>query len=244
MSKRRCTIFIDRAGVAHVVDQDRLRYVKMCKAVHAWADSVPEDAKNRLVHVTLTYKDTPDWAPGHIRQFLLLLKAEFKNDLKAYAWVLELQERGTPHYHVMVVVDEDTWFPHPDEGIQREGYHVDLWPWGRSHLTFDIKSPFYLLGYTKKKRQKNFQRYPKGARLFGLYIRDRTATQKMRYIRLPEYLRNEVDYGGGWAWLPIARKEHVAESELFYKGTYTRETALGLANLNNLIVLPVVNVSG
>jgi hypothetical protein len=136
----------------------------------------------KFIMVTLTYAPKFEWEPNHIRAFMLSMRKLLGDNILAYAWVAELQKRGAIHYHIMFLVPmeleigED--FPYPDE--------AGLWPYGFTRVDI-ARSPFYLVTYLKKEYQKDFSKFPKGIRVFAVYIRKSEAKIDLRFQSLRPY---------------------------------------------------------
>ena len=108
------------------IDSAAARINRARRRIHSWASVVPKQIEvvkrrrdyievPRLVMITLTYRGVVDWAPNDIRNYMLELRKVLKKGLLAYAWVLETQKRGAPHYHVMLYVRRGTYIPTPDK---------------------------------------------------------------------------------------------------------------------------------
>lgn len=161
-----------------VVNSQETR-VKRCRVrVRSWADTLPKlnrrwrrvlKRKNlgpRTVMVTLTYREVDSWRPNHIREFMKALRALLGSNLWGYAWVIEVQQRGAPHYHVMLHTAPGVAIPQPDSS--------GLWPHGSSRIETARKGPWYLVKYTGKAYQK--EQLPKGARMFAVQVYKTAAT--------------------------------------------------------------------
>jgi hypothetical protein len=165
----------------------------MRRRISDWVKTVKTLSEYKFIMITLTYAPEYDWEANHIREFMLSLKKLLGNNLLAYAWVAELQKRGTVHYHIIIAVPLDVMIgddlPYPDE--------VGLWLYG-STTTEYARTPFYLIKYLGKEYQKDFSRFPKGIRVFGVYIRDKSLKQLLRFRSLKDYQKEIVDnYGWG-----------------------------------------------
>ena len=148
-----------------MVDTFQKRLWLMRHRITAWADAVAlyrEAHSTRMVMVLLTYAKVEDYKPGHINYYLKLLKQSLREHLLAFAWVAELQERGAVHYHLVLLVDKGTKIPLPDKS--------GMWSHGLSGI-HTARTPFYLLKYTGKERQKDLGRYPKSCRLYAASVR-------------------------------------------------------------------------
>lgn len=166
----RYTLCSDEAGTFSM-DSKAVRVARCTKRVHAWADALPKDSRvvrragrrlnigSRTVMLTLTYKDADGWLPNQIREFMLGLRKALGGALYGYAWVLEMQQRGAPHYHVLLYVRNKTDVPQPDSS--------GLWSHGLTRRE-TARSPFYICKYAGKEYQK--EGLPHGARMFAVQI--------------------------------------------------------------------------
>lgn len=161
----------DQDGETFCMDSKAARLRRCQRRVIAWAKVLPRDSRivrragkaynigPRTVMLTLTYRDPDGWGPNDIRSFMLGLRKLLGSALYAYAWVLEMQQRGAPHYHVLLYVKAKTDVPMPDE--------IGLWPHGLTRRE-TAKSPFYICKYVGKEYQKTG--LPHGARMFAVCI--------------------------------------------------------------------------
>lgn len=148
-----------------MIDTFAVRLGRMKTRIFDWAQKVDEwrkSNKSRLVLVTLTYGKIEDYRPGHIGDYLRNLKKRLGENLLAYAWVAEIQERGAVHYHLVLLVMPGTDIPKPD----KRGY----WVHGMSKIE-TARTAFYLATYTGKEYQKDLSRYPKSCRLYATSFR-------------------------------------------------------------------------
>lgn len=153
------------------IDSKKARVRRCQKRVWAWAGALPKQSRKirragrvlnigpRLVMLTLTYTDADAWEPGQIREFMILMRKSLGSALYGYAWVLEMQERGAPHYHVLLYVKAKTDVPEPDK--------AGLWLHGLTRRE-TAKSAHYIAKYTGKEYQK--ESLPAGARMFAVQI--------------------------------------------------------------------------
>lgn len=234
-----------QTGEYVAIDSHEARLGRCWKRVKCWSETIEQGAPRwyrratrkereekgkqqiqlgpRLVMLTLTYADadtehkkSEGWEPNHIRDFMKRVRKELADKLLAYAWVLEMQERGSPHYHVLLYLKQGTYVPYPD----KEGW----WPHGDTGVD-NAKSPFYITKYASKKYQK--ENLPKGARMFAVWIGKETVKPKLRFFfrlsSLPKWFANELESlvqagkagyelrwkrreGGGWM-LPDTKQE-------------------------------------
>lgn len=155
-----------------------------------------------MVKVDLTYRKTDDWENGQIGKYVKTLKYSLGVHLLAWAWVLELQKRGTPHYHLIVVTD-GKWPKIPDKSRQ--------WTYGMSKIK-KAMMPWYLMKYTGKEYQKDFSRYPRDARAYGMGFREKEVRENYRKLRDQKYYKK--DDGHEWSWKGSALQKSYAEKVL------------------------------
>jgi len=156
------------------VDSHLSRLRRCQRRVHAWASAIPTPNRSirrknkkinigpRMVMLTLTYRTASEWKPNQVRDYLVDLRNLLGDRLLAYAWVLEMQQRGAPHYHILLYVQRGTNVPKPDAG---------MWRYGLSRRE-TAKSIFYICKYAGKAHQKEYQKegLPIGARMFAVKI--------------------------------------------------------------------------
>jgi hypothetical protein len=194
------------------LESHAMRLRRCQRRVRAWASALPRDNRltrragkaykigPRLVMLTLTYADAAAWSAGHIREFMISLRGHLGAALYGYGWVLEMQARGAPHYHVLIYVRRGANVPLPEE----------LWPHGLTRIE-TARTPFYISSYTSKAYQKNG--LPKGARMFAVQIYKHVLSEdEMLPFRLssaPGWLRDileeiaqEVGPGIRWSRCP------------------------------------------
>ena len=100
-------------------------------------------------------------------KFTTWLKRVLGADLIAYAWVAELQKRGAVHYHLIVYTKKGASIPFPDRAWGRKNYIA--WKWGYTKVE-KARLPQYLASYVSKEYQKDYYRFPKNARGFGIWV--------------------------------------------------------------------------
>lgn len=217
----RWRVTLENGGQTITVDSHQSRLSRCQRRVHAWASALPRSTRlvrraaakmrvgPRMVMLTLTYAQEDGWEANQIRDFLVNLRQLLNDNLYGYAWVMEMQKRGAPHYHVILYVKRGTRIPKPDE---------KLWSHGMSRIE-TVRSPFYICKYTSKAHQKAYQKegLPPGARMFAvkIYNSDIPADElfTFRISAAPAWLRphlieareqtgTEIRYarvkGGGW----------------------------------------------
>jgi hypothetical protein len=198
--KRYSVVYSVPLGKVLVIDQVKVRYDRMRKRIKALSDVLSGVPGARLVMVGLTYKPGDGYEPNHIRDFMSLAKRKLGTKLLGYAWVGEMQERGAIHYHVLLYLAKGARLPKPDK--------AGWWKHGSSSVT-SAKSPYYLLSYTKKKYQKDYDKFPKGMRAFAVWVKESLLSERLRYFSLKVWERVAIDTDG-WESLDFWRKHHKA----------------------------------
>lgn len=191
------------------IDTHAARIRRCQKRIHSWASVLPGAHRRaqrayksmkigpRLVMITLTYRDAKAWQPLDIRDYMVSLRRVLDTNLYAYAWVLEMQQRGAPHYHLLLYVKRGTRIPRPDD---------KLWIHGSSRIE-TARSVFYIVTYTGKEYQKS--NLPAGARMFAAQIYagavDSAEMLEFRMSTAPAWLRAKLiatqeDIGSDLHW--------------------------------------------
>ncbi len=181
-------------GQVRDVDPVAGRLSRLRRRCYAWATVLDPYLKEaqagenyRLVMITLTYHGLnpetgeilPDfgWQPNHIRDFMKKLRRGLEDNLLAYAWVAELQQRGAVHYHVLVLVRKGTDIPYPDQ--------VGWWPYGMTRIE-TARTIFYVMKYAQKGRFVNEAgehiAFPRGLRLFAVWIHQELIPPPARWL--------------------------------------------------------------
>lgn len=144
------------------------------------------------IMVTLTYAPGVAYSPRQITSYVRRMCGwlDTRSITFAFEWVLELQQRGAPHYHVIWWVPAGTRLPMPDctRGRQRK----PLWPFGMSRIELARSGPAYIMKYASK--GTNGGTLPKGARLYGVGGFD-TAKRVAQWRALPAYIRDKTTEG-------------------------------------------------
>lgn len=185
------------------------RITRMRRVVQATGDVLQKwHQKNRhryrVALITVTYRPDAEWEPDHITKLMHHYRSWLhRRDVKARGlWVLELQKRGAPHYHILLWIPKGLTPPKPD----KQGW----WPHGMSNCKWARKPVGYAMKYASKVNSKDTP-MPKGARLYGVF----GVPVQLGYYRAPEWLRALsapghhvtrhasgwwVDFTRGWAW--------------------------------------------
>jgi hypothetical protein len=129
----------------------------------------------RVVGIGLTFRRLEDFHKGAIRGYLNRLVGWLKRKgvrRYFYAWVMEVQQRGVPHYHILLAYEGGIRIPFPDRSR--------WWSYGSSNLQVlggGRSLMRYLAKYFEKELEKGYQvswdafkevlRQFKGVRKFG-----------------------------------------------------------------------------
>lgn len=139
----------------------RHKRLKQCvwNAAH-WFELYRKAERLRVWFITLTYRTVEDWRANHIRGFFnRASKWARQNEARLrYVWVAELQKRGAIHYHVAFWLPRALAFPKPDK--------AGWWPHGSTSREIARSPVGYLMKYASK--GDAYDRFPKGARIFGV----------------------------------------------------------------------------
>lgn len=150
--------------------------------------------------LTLTYAPGVDWQPHHIPDLQKRIRSwlRYRGHRYAFVWVCELQERGAPHYHILIWVPHGLRLPKADQ--------CGWWPYGSTRIEKVEKPIGYLIKYLSK-GQDSIHRYGKGQRTHGSGGLDPKSKRERRWWLAPRYVREkwpdcEDDVrpapGGGW----------------------------------------------
>ncbi len=153
-----------------------------------------------LAMLTLTYAPGIAWKPTHLPELHKRIREylRYRNHRYSYVWVCELQQRGAPHYHILI------WLPW---GIRLP--KADLfgwWPHGSTNIEKVEKPIGYMIKYLSK-TQDEIHRYVKGQRTHGSGGLDDIDKIERRWWLSPSYVRqhwpDKADdvrpaTGGGW----------------------------------------------
>jgi hypothetical protein len=108
------------------------------------------------IMLTLTYRGVGHWNALQISDMMSWVKDEWD---APYVWVMELQKRGEPHYHVLTAMPA---------GVRWDKDKIEYaWYWGLVWVSSPVRRPQYLLKYLQKGGDRDGKKYPKGARIVG-----------------------------------------------------------------------------
>jgi len=191
------------SGLAHVLlfgprARAHRRFKKMHHGVITTARLIADSMKGYrfdALMVTLTYKarTAQAYSVKDVSVYIERLRKWYKRTHPhvplRYVWVLEDQQDGTPHYHVIVWVPKGMRLPMADRSR--------MWTHGSTNIKKATHAVGYLAHYAAKLAKNNSDIFraskvlPKGARIWsrgGLTEVQRTI---FRWWRLPSYLRDE-----------------------------------------------------
>ena len=194
----------DRKDLKHI-DRFESRYRRLkknvCTSARLLRDGMQVNGfRHFLAMVTLTYAPGANWHPDHIPDFQKRIRGwlKYRGYPYAFVWVCELQQRGAPHYHLLIWVPHGIRLPKPDE--------CGWWPHGSTRIEKVEKPIGYLMKYLSK-GQDSIHRFRKGQRTHGSGGLNQTAKMERRWWLAPKYVRDKwPDFrvgvrpasGGGW----------------------------------------------
>jgi hypothetical protein len=152
------------AQILRSLNKDRrLRRMRRCVIAHADATKeyvLQGGHRWYAAFVTLTYALVDGWRPEHITAYLNLLRNRCsRRGFKIhFEWVSELQERGAPHYHLLIWLPDGQQIPKPDAS--------GMWTHGTTNIQRARKGVGYLVKYVSKGNNSAYS-MPQGMRLFG-----------------------------------------------------------------------------
>jgi hypothetical protein len=132
----------DGSWIEKEIDPLMARIGRQRRRVHAFCE-VLKDKDVDFIMISLTYKVGDLFQLRDITNFIKRLKR--LREVLAYTWVMEMQSRGVPHYHLIVAVRKGTRIPKPDK--------VGLWKKGFTKVE-KARSVWYVATYTGKEYQK------------------------------------------------------------------------------------------
>jgi len=149
-----------------VIDSKHARLARMKQGITTAARLHSEAATKggfrwKCWMVTLTYRGVDDWQAQHIRDYGKRLRqwCTRKGCAYRFAWVAELQARGAVHYHVLIWLPVNLTLPKSD----KRGW----WTHGLTR-TEQVFAPIKYATKYSSKGTTEAERFPKGARLFGV----------------------------------------------------------------------------
>lgn len=170
--------------------------------------------------ITLTYRADAEHRRKHVSEYLDRLRkwARSKKGGRqqiGYVWVIELTEKGKPHYHVLVWTATRRAIPKGDQ--------AGWWPHGMTQTARaknGSETISYLVDYLSK--GNSVHSIPRGARLFGCGGLTAADRRSKAYQLLPRYVRDAFDEGDGvirakgGGWVSRVTGEFLPGSRLVY----------------------------
>lgn len=175
-------------GPAIVSDTDALRISRLRKTIYNTGLSFESEVvpyRQQVKMITLTYRPGEEWSNRDISMFIAAMKAwvRRKGYKLRYCWVMELQQRGAPHYHVLVWLPLGLRVPFVD----RRGW----WKKGSSNICLARKKTGYLMKYVSKCTDlPPGVKFPKGARIYDVGGLTKEMRRVNRYWKASSALRN------------------------------------------------------
>lgn len=208
---------------AFVPDREHKRLADLRKIIGASARghiAAPNADGDDVVMVTYTYRDGVEWSPRHISACIKAAREWFRRQGVPfrYVWVAELQPgRGVLHYHAAYFVPRlhgpvqpgrgAVLARHDDGTVERAlspTFKLPLaddrgwWPHGMTRTELARDAVAYLMSYLGKEDQKDFSRFPKGARAYGVGGLTPEFRAMNRWLRAPTFVRRLSSIHDGW----------------------------------------------
>lgn len=173
---------------SHLARLKRLRRTVLNTA--RMLESRPDAGRYYWVMVTLTYAPAFKWDPKHVSGFLSsvrqYLRVSFNITKLHYTWVMELQKRGAPHYHVLLRLPVGVRIPKPDK--------AGWWFLGHTNTEAARHAIGYLAKYASKGDALGRHEFPKGARLHGASQLEGDEGSFRRWWNLPVWVRESIGF--------------------------------------------------
>lgn len=186
--------------------------------------AAPNHDGDDVVMVTYTYRDGVEWSARHISGCIKAAREWFRRQGVPfrYVWVAELQPtRGVLHYHAAYFVPQLHGPMQPGRGAVLRR-HLDgrveramaptfklpladergWWPHGMTRTELARDAVAYLMSYLGKEDQKDFGRFPKGARAYGVGGLEDAFKRVNRWLRAPSFVRRMSSIDDGWKRAP------------------------------------------
>lgn len=162
-------------------------------------DARPDGSfRTKWAMLTLTYAAVDGWSPRHVTELVKNIRDYLRRRGHAmrYVWVLELQKRGAPHYHLLLELPRGVTLPKPD----KRGW----WPHGYTKIEWARHPVGYMAKYASK--GSGVHQFPKGARISGVGGLSDSMRRERRWWLSPSYVREAFGDegnpfrrpGGGW----------------------------------------------
>jgi hypothetical protein len=144
----------------------------------------------RAALITLTYAPGVDWQPDHIAKLLTHYRNWFKRNAKGhpflYVWTVELQQRGIPHYHIVVWLPRGVVPPLPDS----QGW----WPHGKTNAIYARSPVGYIAKYASKGENQSGHHLPPRCRLWGHGGLTMVERGEIAFATCPRWLKGVIHH--------------------------------------------------
>ena len=185
----------------HLRRLSRMRRVVVASAEAAAGSIQRQGARVAPIMVTCTYRPGVEWRKEHISGLLHVMRqyAHRRGVRLRYQWVLELTQRGVPHYHVLLWTPAKFRFPRPDS--------AGWWPHGSTRIELARRPVGYMVKYASKGMDPEIAgEIPTGARIFGVGNAAGAERHEVGRARLPAWLQEVTAFeqrprrvvGVGW----------------------------------------------
>lgn len=216
------------------IDRYESRYRRLRKNVVTSARLLRDEMqkggfRHFLAMLTLTYRPDVEWDKRHIPELQKRIRGwlRYRGYRYAFVWVCELQQRGAPHYHLLIWVPWGLRLPKPDA--------FGWWPHGDTRIEKVEKPIGYLIKYLSK-GQDSIHRFAKGQRTHGSGGLSGKSKIERRWWLAPGWVRkrwpehkDDVRPAKGGGWVATTTGEWVASPWQFVgcdpvKGVRIRKT--------------------
>lgn len=185
-------------GDTLLLDQAAIRLRRMQAGLLAGAHHIDRwfhhgGRRGRVAFITLTYRPGEVYEPRDISEFLRRVRqwCGVRGVPFVGVWKLEVQQRGAPHYHVMLWLPRGITPPLPDkQGWWRKGASNAGWCGFSRRRGKRIGNPVgYLAKYLSKSEVGEL---PRGARLWGMVGAPLVARLAVGFAKAPAWLRERA----------------------------------------------------
>lgn len=183
------------------IDSRLSRVFRLRKGVMTTARLVNDRLKSAPIRwvpvmVTLTYRDVDAWRKNHIADFIkrVYMYGRRRGYKLPYLWVMELQKRGAPHYHVIFWIPARLRLPKAD----RQGW----WLHGSTNIVRVKNAVGYVAKYASKMESKDDGEFPRGARIHGSGGLEKHEKRIVAWWKLPKDLRTGEEGSVAWCRAP------------------------------------------
>lgn len=150
--------------------------------------------RGRWLFVTLTYRDDEQWHAGDVRLFMQCMREWYRRRgvPLVNCWVMELTQRGRPHYHVVLWIPRHLHLPKPDKrGWWRKG--LTRTETARNPVGYLAKYASKVPSYSAETELMHL--YPKRCRISGGSCFKGDSGREWRYWIAPAWARDGLAPG-------------------------------------------------